>query len=115
MRFTFIEEHRDRWKVSMMCQLLQVSCRGYYAWRTQPVSQREMANRELLAAIEEAFAASDGTYASPRIYEEVKNQVACSIHRVARLMRQHGIRAKQPRRYKVTTKQKTAVRRHRTI
>jgi transposase InsO family protein len=65
-----------------------------------------MANRALLAAIEEAYAASDGTYGSPRIYEEVKSQVTCSIHRVARLMRQHGIRAKQSRRYKVTTKQK---------
>jgi putative transposase len=106
MRYTFIEAHRDQWKVSMMCRLLQVSCSGYYAWRTRPVSQREMANQALLAAIEEAFAASDGTYGSPRIYEEVKNQVDCSIHRVARLMRQHGIRAKQPRRYKVTTKQK---------
>jgi putative transposase len=84
MRYAFIEEHRDQWKVSMMCRLLQVSCRGYYAWRTRPVRQREMANQELLAAMEEAFAASDGMYGSPRIYEEVKNQVACRLNRATR-------------------------------
>ncbi|MCB9423108.1 MAG: transposase [Ardenticatenaceae bacterium] len=76
-----------------MCRLLQVSSSEYCAWRTRAVRQWETANQELLAAIEKAFAASDGTYGIPRIYEEVKNQVACSIHRVARLMRQHGIHA----------------------
>jgi putative transposase len=87
-----------------MCTLLNVSRSGYYAWRTRPVSQREMANEQLLAKIQAAYAASKGRYGSPRIYEEVKETSPCSLNRVARLMRQHGIRAKQAKRYRVTTK-----------
>jgi putative transposase len=106
MRYAFIERHRDQWDISLMCMLLHVSRSGYYAWRTRPVSQREMANKVLLAAIKDAFATSEGRYGSPRIYEEVKDKVPCSVNRVARLMRENGIRAKQSRRYRVTTRQK---------
>jgi putative transposase len=88
----------------MMCALLNVSRSGYYAWRTRPVSQREMATEQLLAKIQAAYDASHGRYGSPRIYEEIKTEIPCSMHRVARLMQQHGLRAKQAKRYKTTTK-----------
>ena len=86
-----------------MCDLLQISRSGYYAWRTWPVSQREMANQQLLDKIKTAHEANRGCYGSPRIYHEIKDEIPCSVNRVARLMRQHGIRAKQSKRYKTTT------------
>src|SRR5690606_27704308 len=47
---------------------------------------------------------SNETYGSPRIYRKLrKGGIACSENRVARLMRAHGIRARQPRRFKTTT------------
>jgi putative transposase len=88
----------------MMCALLNVSRSGYYAWRTRPVSQRKMATEQLLAKIQAAYDASHGRYGSPRIYEEIKTEIPCSMNRVARLMQQHGLRAKQAKRYKTTTK-----------
>lgn len=103
MRFEFIEHHREEFEVSLMCDILKVSRSGYYAWRKRPVSQRKMANQLLLEKIKAAYAASGGRYGSPRIYQEVKEELPCSLNRVARLMRQHGIRAKQTKRYKVTT------------
>jgi transposase InsO family protein len=88
-----------------MCKALNVSPSGYYAWRTRPISAREMANRELVKRIEVVYNDSYETYGSPRIYFELKDQgVACSENRVARLMRLRGLRAKQVRRYKCTTK-----------
>ena len=52
---------------------------------------------------------NDGTYGSPRVYHELKAQgVACSENRVARLMRLRGLKAKQTRRYKSTTKRNKA-------
>ena len=88
-----------------MCKALNVSPSGYYAWRTRPISAREMANRELVKRIEAVYNDSYETYGSPRIYLELKDQgVACSEKRVARLMRLRGLRAKQVRRYKSTTK-----------
>lgn len=91
-----------------MCRVLDVSPSGYYAWRKRPFSQREMANQELLKAIKEAHQESKGTYGSPRIYAEIKEQIPCSLNRVARVMRKQGITAKQKKRYKQTTKANAA-------
>ena len=109
MRFQFIKDHRDEFPVTRMCKVLNVSSSGYYAWHKRPVSAREMANQELVRAIETVYNSSYETYGSPRIYHELKAQgVACSENRVARLMRLRGIRAKQARRYKTTTKRNKA-------
>jgi putative transposase len=105
VRFQFIEDHRDESSVTRMCKALNVSPSGFYAWRSRPVSAREMANRELVKKIEAVYYDSYETYGSPRVYHELKSQgIACSENRVARLMRLRGLRAKQVRRYKSTTK-----------
>jgi transposase InsO family protein len=80
-------------------------CRGgYYAWLKRPPSVREQANQLLTHKIQQVFAASDQTYGSPRIYQELNAQaVACSKKRVARLMRLGGLQAVAPRRFVVTT------------
>ena len=105
MRFQFIKDHRDEFPVVRMCKELEVSPSGYYAWRHRPPSAREMANQELVKKIEAVYNDSYETYGSPRVYRELKAQgVACSENRIARLMRLRGLRAKQVRRYKSTTK-----------
>jgi putative transposase len=46
----------------------------------------------------------DRSYGSPRMQEElIARELPCGRHRVARLMQAHGIRAKQARRFQVTT------------
>lgn len=105
MRYQFIADHQAEFSVRLMCQLLNVSSSGYYAWRKRPVSEREMANQELLKEIKAVHEESYETYGSPRIYAEMKEKgVICSENRVARLMRQEGLQAKQSKRYKTTTK-----------
>jgi putative transposase len=105
MRFQFIEDHRDEFLVRRMCKALEVSPSGYYAWRGRPPSKREMANQTLTAEIEKAFEESGETYGSPRIYQILRKLgLMCSQNRVARLMKAAGLRAKQTKRYKSTTK-----------
>jgi transposase InsO family protein len=104
MRFQFIDDHRDQFPVSLMCTVLKVSGSGYYAWRTRPVSAREMANRKLYVLIKAVYEASEGVHGSPRIYHELKDLVPCSENRIARLMRLHKLRAKQSKRFRTTTK-----------
>jgi putative transposase len=109
MRFQFIEDHREEFPVKLMCQGLEVSTSGYYAWRGRPASKREMANRELTAKIKDAFEESGETYGSPRIYQVMRKRgLMCSQNRVARLMREAGLRAKQTRQYRSTTKRNKA-------
>ena len=105
MRFQFIADHRDEFPVRRMCAELGVSSSGYYTWRTRPPSAREMANQELIEKIEAVFEESNETYGSPRVYWKLKRQgVKCSKNRIARLMRLRGLKAKQTRRFKSTTK-----------
>jgi putative transposase len=105
MRYRFIADHRREFPVQRMCKMLNVSPSGYYAWRKRPVSQREMANRDLVERIKAVHRKSHGIYGSPRVYCELKkNGVECSLNRVARLMRRHGIRGRRPKRFRVTTR-----------
>ena len=41
MSFCFIEDHRDAYPVRVLCDVLEVSPAGYYAWRARPVSARQ--------------------------------------------------------------------------
>ena len=59
--------------------------------------------------IETVYNENHGVYGSPRIYRELKDQgAACSENRIARLMRLRGLRAKQSKCFKVTTKRNRA-------
>lgn len=105
MKFQFIEARRDTYPVHLMCQVLQISRSGYYAWRKRPLSRREMANQTLVEQIRVIHRESLETYGSPRVYSELLQRgIGCSQNRVARLMQRHGIQARQSRRFKVTTK-----------
>jgi putative transposase len=109
MRFQFIKDHRDEFPVTCMCKVLNVSPSGYYTWHKRPVSKQEMANRELYKKIKDVYNKNHGVYGSPRIYRELKKQgVACSENRVARLMRLRSLKAKQSKRYKITTRRDKA-------
>ncbi len=103
-RFQFIANHQHQFPVRRMCRLLQVSRSGYYAWRQRRPSARKMANDKLSKQMKRLYADSRGTYGSPRIHAAlVAAGVSCGVHRVARLMRQHGLRARGKRRYRRTT------------
>src|SRR5438046_4413303 len=104
MKFRLIEDHRDTWPVRVMCAALSVSPSGYYAWRSRPASPRKIANRALLVDIQRVHAQHRERYGAPRIHAELRAEGhGVSRKRVARLMRQHGIRARAPRRYRVCT------------
>jgi putative transposase len=92
-----------------MCEVLDVSPSGYYAWRGRPPSKREMANQELTAEIKKAFEDNRETYGSPRIYQVMRKLgLMCSKNRVARLMGLAGLKVKQTRRFRATTKRNKA-------
>lgn len=77
---------------------------GYHAWAARSPSPAEERRAGLVAAIEAVHAEVKGRYGSPRMTAELSARGhACSENTVARLMREHGIRAKAPRRSARTT------------
>ena len=105
MRYRCIHRRRNHYPVRLMCRLLKVSRSGYYAWRTRPESRRARFDRELTRSIRLVHAESDGTYGSPRVHVELKaSGWQCGRAKVARLMRNAGLKGCPKRRFRVTTK-----------
>jgi len=103
MRFVFVQAHARIWRVTTMCQVLEVSRAGYYAWRACPLCDGVRDDRVLTARIREIQRQVKRRYGSPRTWKELKSLgLTCGEHRVARLMRQAGIRAKSARQFRVT-------------
>jgi putative transposase len=105
MKFAFIASQQGQYSVGLMCRVLGVSSSGYYAWRKREPSRREQENKVLMEQIRNIFTCSRETYGSPRIQAELNARgLTCSRGRVARLMRQNGLKSRCRRRYRVTTK-----------
>lgn len=104
MKFQFINEHRHEHEVRSMCRVLEVTTSGFYDWLARPQSSRAKADDQLRNEIREVFDASRGLYGSPRIHAELVHKGRkVSRKRVARIMREEGLLAVQPRRFRKTT------------
>jgi putative transposase len=99
VKYGFIAEHRAQWPVRAMCRVLQVSASGFYEWDGRSPSQRSVDNEKLTGLIRQSFAASDRTYGSRRVWEDLREWGHCvSVNRVARLMSVAGLVARRKRR-----------------
>jgi len=104
MSFALIDAKRAGVSVATACSVLGVSVSGYYAWKNRRASPRQCRDMILLAHIRSEFAISRETYGSPRMHAELKESgLAIGRHRVARLMRENGLKARQKTRFKKTT------------
>jgi len=83
---------------------MDVSQRGYRAWRARPISRRQRDDLVLLAHIRDQHQLSLQSYGRPRMTEELKEMGLCVGHRrVGRLMKENGLRVVRTRKRKVTT------------
>jgi putative transposase len=104
MRYGFVEGHRGRWPVRLMCRVLRVSPGGYYDWRGRPQSRTAARRDALVVAIKAVHGEVKARYGSPRIHAELLARgEPCCVNTVARLMRREGIAAKTRRKFRCTT------------
>lgn len=90
--------------MTVMCSALNVSRSGFYASERRGMSRRARENARLVEQIRAVHVRSRATYGSPRIHAELgANKIAAGRHRIARLMREEGIVARRPRRFRKTT------------
>jgi putative transposase len=94
----------DECTVTAACRALGVAVSGYYAWRSRAPSARQQGDAALLPHIRRAYEDSRGLYGSPRVHAVLKQQaIVCSRKRVARLMRQTGLRSRRRVRRRIHT------------
>jgi putative transposase len=88
-----------------MCQVLQVSRSGYYAWQRRPVSAQETRRAELISEMESIHADREmHAYGSPRMHQELlKRGYAVCENTVARLMSSSGIASSTSKKFRVVT------------
>jgi len=93
--------HQAEFPIRVMARVLRVSASGYYAWRCRPASAHAQADAVLLRRIRTIHAGSHSTCGALRVHAE-GTAIACK--RVARLMRQAGLRGVSRRRFPSTTR-----------
>jgi putative transposase len=96
--------------VARVCEVLEMSVSGYYAWLKREPSQREQSNQTLKAQILVIWETFKHCYGVPRIHAELQDRGgSVGKTRVARLMKSLGIRGKggQKRRPRTTQADKT--------
>lgn len=96
-------EHR----ISILCDVLEVSRSGYYAWISRPKCKRQKKNEALQVAILRSHDDSRMTYGYRRVHQDlVANQINVGKNCVYRLMKKSNIQAKTRKKFKVTTDSK---------
>lgn len=100
-----IDAEKANYPVALMCRVMGTSRSGLYAWQHRPrISARKAANARLFNRIRQLHQESRGTYGSPRIYKDLREEgQVVGENRVARLMRKNGLSARIKRRYRHTT------------
>ena len=109
MRYQFIQENRSSFPVMKMCQVLRVSQSGYYRWRQNPFSVRKVSNERLRKRIRELYAEHKGMAGSPMITADLRAESEfskVSKNRVARHMKEMGLKCRATKKFVVTTDSK---------
>lgn len=104
MKYHFMQRYGSGFAVVKMCRVLGVNRSGYYAYLRRGLSHRYAENQRLVRMIEDIWQKFRRVYGSPRITAELHAQgIRCGKNRVARLMRENGIKVSPKKRFKMTT------------
>ena len=104
MKFQFVHQQRKNHSIAGLCRAMSVSQSGYFAWRHRPVSKRQREDMVLLAHIKSIHYANYQSYGRGRMSDELKEEGICvGEHRVARIMKQNGLRIVRSQKFKRTT------------
>ena len=104
MRFAIVHAEKANHAVRCLCRVMQVTRSGYYAWAKRWPSRRQREDGQLKARIRAIHTTSRGTYGSPRIYGQLRQDgFVVGRERVARLLRELGLTGLPLERFRSTT------------
>ncbi len=87
-----MDAHKDRWGVSAMCRVLEVTRQGYHQWTVRPISAHDERDFEISCAMVALWEKPDSCYGAPKMVLELRRAgIRASRRRVARLMSENGM------------------------
>jgi putative transposase len=105
VKYAWIEEHRQIYATTMMCELLSVSRSGLNAARVRTPSKRSREDKQMVEQIRVGHRKHRGCYGRRRMTPEISEARGQPVNhkRIARLMREHGLQSHKRRRRRVVT------------
>ena len=103
MKYAFVQQHSQRYRIQTLSKVLQISRSGYYDWLKREPSPRSIANNTLLAHIRAVHTQHRQAYGALKTWLHLNSAgIVCGKHRVARLRKLAGIEAQRKRRFRLT-------------
>jgi len=109
MRYPFILKNRSSFPVMKMCRTFNISQSGFYRWKNRRCSARQEENDRVRQGIRELYAEHNGMSGSPMITADLRSEpgfARVGKNRVARQMKEMGLRCKTLKKFVVTTDSK---------
>lgn len=94
-------DYHFKFGVERMCKVFKISKSGFYDWQKRKPSARQLENQQITKEINRVYKASKSRYGSPKITDQLRdNGWQVSRPRVARIMRNEGIRSIVSKKYR---------------
>ena len=107
-----IDQHRDRYGVEPICQVLPIAPSTYYDAKRRPPAARGLRNEELKVEIRRVHEDNFGVYGARKIWRQLHREgisvARCTVERLMRELGLQGVRRGKTRR--TTTSDATAPR-----
>jgi putative transposase len=88
----FINQHRERFGVEPICDVLQVAPSTYYAAVSRPASARQIEDEKLMVELLRVYGENQQVYGAEKLWTQMNREgIAVGRDRVARLMRAQGL------------------------
>ena len=102
-----MDTQKKVYPISLMCEVLNVSRSGYYAWKRGLSSARQQEYDKLIPLVQQTHKDTKGTYGARRMAVEIeKAGTPCGRTKAATVMALANVVAKQKRKFKATTDSK---------
>ena len=106
MKYAWIREYRLDFPVKMMCELLEVSTSGFYAWRNRKPSLRAQRKEKIKQDVQQVYEESHKIYGSYKISDVMQErddlESACR-KTVATTMQELSLKSRVCKKYSPTT------------
>jgi len=105
VKYSFITQNKNTWPISLQCRVLGVTRNGYYSHRVRKSNRPEdPVHQEMIDWVKDIAKSSRYSYGSRRM-KKALNVLGYPVSRnkARKLMREANVRARQRKKFKVTT------------